>query len=75
MARISNFYIDNNGKKITKSKTVEINNSNFIIPTTGTLVNYKFYYIANSQLRSFNDENNILPWNQLKPIVILEMNL
>lgn len=75
VARINRFFLDKSGEKITRSKIIEMDNPHFIIPTTGAIARDTFYYIANSQLRSYGKDNNILPWKELKDIIILKAKL
>jgi WD40 repeat protein len=71
--RISRFFLDKTGKTITKCVVFEANNPLFRqIPTTGVIDGDNFYFIANSQLHSFNQDNTIFPAEQLSDIIILK---
>ena len=52
-----------------------MNHPHFDIPTTGAITNDQFYYIANSQLRSFDKDHNIQPMEKLKDVIILKIKL
>lgn len=60
----------------TENLTVlEANNPLFEIPTTGALARGGFYYIANSQLRALNEQEEIPAPDKLKAAVVLRLPL
>lgn len=75
LGRISRFYLNQKGDGIVKYEIIESNNPNFIIPTTGAVVNEDFYYLANSQLGSFSPEGRIFPMDKLKKVIVLKAAL
>ncbi|MCU7503689.1 MAG: hypothetical protein HF314_11475 [Ignavibacteria bacterium] len=56
-------------------EVLESNNPDFVIPTTGTIKDDTFYFIAASQLRSFEENGKIFPEEKLKDVLILKLNL
>ncbi len=75
LARISRFYLNTGGDTVLKSETIEYGNPHFIIPTTGTIVDSMFYYLANSQLRSSESDGSIFPEEKLAEVVVLKTEL
>jgi len=76
LQKLSRFYLDESGKNITSCDIIESNNPLFAqFPTTGVLVKDQFYFIANSQTRSFNRDNTIFLNEQLTESVILKYSL
>jgi len=75
IARVSKFYLNKIGDKIIKSEIIELDNPHFAIPTTGAIKDNNFYYIANSQMTSFDKKHNILPMDKLKNVIILRTKL
>ena len=73
--RISRLYLDKEGTEIVKYEILEMNNPYFIIPTTGAIAGKEFYYIANSQLGSFDKNHKIFPNDKLKDVIILKITL
>ena len=61
---------DNNRVEILES-----GNPQFDIPTTGVVAGDAYYFIANSQLRAFHDDNSIWPERKLKSPVMLKIVL
>jgi len=69
--RVVRFYYDVNKKVVTKTRTLQSFRQDFIIPTTGTVVNGNLYYIANSQLRSLQPDGTITnPEKLVKPVIL-----
>ncbi|MCP5053021.1 MAG: hypothetical protein GY940_37990 [bacterium] len=73
--RVARFHLNKDGDSVEKLEVLEANHSLFIIPTTGVPVGNEFYYIANSQLGSFNADHTIFPMEKLKEVVILKVGL
>lgn len=73
--RISRFYLNNDLDTVERHEILEANNPEFNIPTTGAVAGSRFYYIANSQIRSFDSKGRIFPEERLKDVVILEAGL
>ena len=76
MGRVVRFFLDASGNKILRMETIEANNPLFQqIPTTGVVVDSLFYFMANTQIRSFNQDNSIFPTDQLEDVVVLRYRL
>jgi sugar lactone lactonase YvrE len=54
---------------------LESDNPQFDLPTTGAIAGNDYYFIANSQIRAFNDDNSIWPEERLKSPVMLRIGL
>jgi len=73
--RIVHIFMNKELNKVEKLKIIEIHNDHFILPTTGVIVNDLFYYIANSQIRSFNEDGSVFTMEKLKDVIILKTKL
>jgi tetratricopeptide (TPR) repeat protein len=74
--RVIRFCLTSDLKAVERSRIIEVNNPYFDLPTTGVIVKDTLYYVANSQLRHFNDEDGtIYPMEKLHDIVILKAKL
>ncbi len=73
--RVSRLFLSDNSDMVVKSEILEMNNPNFDEPTLGVIADGSFYYIANSQWGSFNDDGSIFPEEKLKSPVILKTGL
>lgn len=73
--RIVRFYYNIKKNSITKAETLQTLRNDFIIPTTGTIVNGQFHYIANSQLRSLQPDGSLTNPEKLVRPVILKFKL
>lgn len=74
-ARVMRFELNKEMSSVIRSTIVESGNPLFNFPTTGVIVNDEFYFIANSQLRSFNADGTIYADDQLKAPIILKLPL
>ena len=69
--RVARFYYDIKKNIITKVETLQSFRKDFIIPTTGTIVNGEFHYIANAQLRSLQPDGSLTnPEKLVKPVIL-----
>ena len=69
--RIARFYYDIEKKSITKTQVLQTFRKDFVIPTTGAIVNNELHYIANSQLRSLQPDGSLVnPEKLVKPIIL-----
>lgn len=75
LQRVSRFYLNEKGNKVLGMKIIESRNPRFNWPTTGAIVDDSFYYIANSQIRSFNPDGSVFPSEKLKEVIILYTDL
>ena len=73
--RVVRFHLGWGGRRVERSQVMEANNPLFNIPTTGVVAGPSFYFIANSQLRSFDPQGNILPPEKLSDVFILRTKL
>lgn len=69
--RVVRFYYDIKKNIITKVETLQSFRKDFIIPTTGTIVNGELHYIANAQLRSLQPDGSLTnPEKLVKPVIL-----
>lgn len=73
--KISQFKMNSDRDSVVSAEILESHNPLFSNPTTGVIVNDEFYYIANSQLRSFNANGSVWPLEDLEEIYILKAKL
>jgi hypothetical protein len=73
--RVVRFQLGGGGERVESARVLEANNPLFNIPTTGAVAGSSFYFIANSQLRSFDPQGDILPHDKLSDVVILRTKL
>jgi len=69
------YFLNENSDSITGFKVIEKNNPLFEFPTTGEIAGDTFYYIANAQLRRFNENGTIFPEEKLDSVYILKANI
>jgi hypothetical protein len=74
-ARVMRFELNKEMNGVAKSTIIESGNPLLNVPTTGVIVNDEFYFIANSQLRSFSTDGTIFPFDKLQPTIILKLPL
>jgi hypothetical protein len=69
--RIVQFHYDTKKGMITKVKILQSFRKDFITPTTGTIIDDQFHYIANAQLRSLQPDGSLTnPSTLVKPVVL-----
>ena len=73
--RVVRFYYDIKKNSITKVETLQTFRKDFIIPTTGTIVNGQLHYIANAQLRNLQPDGSLTNPEKLVKPVILKLNV
>jgi sugar lactone lactonase YvrE len=73
--RVLRFQLDADFESIRRSEVIECNHPSFQFPTTGVLVENLLYYIANSQLQSFQPNGELFPMDRLHETVILKLKL
>jgi hypothetical protein len=73
---IGRYFLDSNEHKIVKATALSADDSLLVIPTTGAVVNDEFYFMANSNIETY-DFDNQKPLQNFKPkvIVVVKMNL
>jgi len=70
-ARVIRVHLDGDNRV----EILESGNDQFDIPTTGTVAGDSYYFIANSQLRAFNEDHTIWPEEKLQSPVMLRLRL
>jgi sugar lactone lactonase YvrE len=73
--RVARFHLGSNPSHIEKLEVLQVNHPTFVMPTTGVVAGDSFYYIANSQLRSFDEKGNIFPDDKLQETIILKVKV
>lgn len=73
--RVVRFFLDKTLTKVRSAQIIESGNPLFHLPTTGVIVGDMFFYIANSQLDCYTDNQTIFPMDQLRDIVVLKTKL
>lgn len=74
-ARIITFELNKAMDAVTKSTVLESQNPLYNIPTTGTIVDGEFFFIANSQLQNFDATGTMFPLEKMQPTYILKLKL
>ena len=72
---ICRYYLNESGDSIINKEIIERNNPLFEIPTTGEIVGNEYFYIANSQLGSFDEKGFVFPDEELDSVYILKSKL
>lgn len=73
--RVVRFFLNQNYDRLERASVIEANNARFNEPTLGVLVRDTFYYIANSQWSSFNQDKTIFPLEKLQEPLVLKTKL
>lgn len=73
--RVSRFYLSSDPGRIEKLELLQVNHPMFVLPTTGVIAEDSFYFIANSQIRSFDESKKIWPEDKLEETIILKIKL
>ncbi|MCI0443807.1 SMP-30/gluconolactonase/LRE family protein [bacterium] len=73
--RVARFYLSSDPGRIEKLELLQVNHPVFMLPTTGVIAEDSFYFIANSQLRSFDENKKIFPEDKLQETIILKVKL
>ncbi|WP_273565842.1 SMP-30/gluconolactonase/LRE family protein [Maribacter halichondriae] len=72
---VQQFHLDSTGTSILKSTLLEVNHPMMNNPTTGELVDDTFYYIANAQFGSFNEDGSLFSIERLYEPTILKVKI
>ncbi len=72
---VRRYFLDQAGRAVRRADTLESNHPMMNIPTTGVVVQNRFYYVANSQFASFNRDGTLFPMERLFEPVILQVDL
>ena len=73
--RVARFFLSSDPRRIEKLELLQVNHPVFVMPTTGVVAENSFYFIANSQLRSFDENKKIFPEEKLQETIILKTKL
>lgn len=74
-SKVTRMKINEAGNGLEDVKVLEQNHPMMMNPTTGVLVGNKFYYIANAQFGSFNEDGSLWPMERLFEPVILKIEI
>lgn len=69
------YFLNETKDSVTLNRIIETNNPLFEIPTTGEIAGKEYYYIANAQLRRFDENDVIFPDEKLDSVFILKTTL
>ncbi|MFQ5599800.1 MAG: SMP-30/gluconolactonase/LRE family protein [Candidatus Krumholzibacteriia bacterium] len=75
LGRVVRFFLSEGQDRIVRAEVLEAHNPHFDGPTTGAVAGDRYFYIANSQLRRFDENGDIFPVDQLDEVVILKLDL
>lgn len=73
--KIERFHLDQSQTEVIRSEALDAYHPLFNMPTTGVVVGNQFYFIGNSQLRSYSAEGRLLPVEKLEETKILHIDL
>ncbi len=73
--RVARFYLDSSAKAVSRAVVLDCNNRLYQWPTTGVVVGNSFFYIANSQFGSFDNEQRSFPQKQLRKVAVMRLKL
>jgi sugar lactone lactonase YvrE len=73
--RVARFHLSSDPARIERLEVLQVNHPTFVMPTTGVVAGDSFYYIANSQLRSFDETGKIFPDDKLQETIILKVKV
>jgi hypothetical protein len=73
--RVLQAFLDPDGTRATCVATLDRSHPLYDIPTTGVVVGESLYYVATSQLASFETDGRPLPAERLKENVVLKVRL
>lgn len=73
--RIVRIGLSESRDSVTRIEVLESGNPRFDEPTTGVVANGAFYFMANPQLRAFDDNHRIWPRERLRDVVVLRLPL
>ena len=73
--RVIRVSLDDARTEITRIEVLEAGNPLFDEPTSGAISNGAFYFLANPQLRAFDENHVIWPRERLHDVVVLKLDL
>ncbi len=73
---IGRYYLDSEGKSITRAVILAVDHPSFVIPTTGVVVNNDFYFMANNNIGTYDPDNDKqLNMSKIEKISIVKIPL
>ncbi len=75
ISRISRFRLNAQWDRVEQADVLDSHNQLFRDPTTGVVAGDSFFYIANCQYSSYNDDGTLFPIEKLQDVVILVVPL
>jgi len=72
--RIVRLQLAPDGKSVVSGKLLEFRSPNLELPTTGAILNGRFYYIVNAQI-DHEQDGKLKDEDQLKPVKIAVLSL
>ena len=72
---VRQFFLNEDQTQITSSEVLEVGHPMMDQPTTGTIIEDEFYYVANAQFDSFNTDGTLFPMEKLYEVCVLKINL
>lgn len=73
--KVTRFHLNDAQDEIIRAEMLEAYHPLFNLPTTGALAGDDFYFIANSQLLSYDADGYLFPMNELEETKILHVTL
>jgi sugar lactone lactonase YvrE len=73
--RVVRIHLDADRTAVTRIDVLEAGNPKLDEPTTGVIANGVFYFLANPQLRAFDENHAIWPVERLHDIEVLKLSL
>ena len=73
--KVARFYLNEDQDEIVRIQALEAYHPLFNLPTTGALAWDAFYFIANSQLRAYDEDGHLFPLSELEETKILKIEL
>ncbi|HSP33039.1 MAG TPA: SMP-30/gluconolactonase/LRE family protein [Thermoanaerobaculia bacterium] len=73
--RVIRVTLDDSRSEAARIEVLEAANPLFDEPTTGAVANGAFYFLANPQLRAFDEHHVIWPHDRLKDVIVLKLPL
>ena len=75
--RVVQIHLSKNKQSVTKIRLLDSHDvpRPYYSPTTGVIHRNDFYFISNAQLKSFDDQGRIFPYDMLKDVIIKRIPL
>ena len=72
---VQRFKLNETGSRIVSATPLEVNHPMMNNPTTGEIIQDTFYYVANAQFGSFNEDGSLFSPEKLYEVCILQLPL